>query len=176
MQVFTAYCESHTSELPFHVAACLLRDIFAIGAVGEQAARASIRARMGSADPEDLVLLDDLLGIRDDETPLPDIDPAARRRRLASLLNAAAADRTTPAVYVIEDVHWIDEVSEAMIAEFAAVVPQTCALLLVTYRPEYRGALDRLPSAHRVALSNLDAAESATLATELLVPTTRSQN
>ena len=56
-------------------------------------------------------------------SPLPDIDPDARRRRLTALLNAAAVARTTPALYVIEDVHWIDEVSEAMLAEFVAVVP-----------------------------------------------------
>ena len=46
----------------------------------------------------------------------------ARRRRLAALLNAAALTRTAPALYVIEDVHWIDEVSESMLAEFLTVV------------------------------------------------------
>ena len=33
--------------------------------------------------------------------------------------------------------------------------------MLVTYRPEYRGALDRLPSSHRIALAPLDDSESA---------------
>ena len=46
-----------------------------------------------------------------------------------------------PAVYVIEDAHWIDEVSESMLADFLTVIPQTPSLVLVTYRPEYRGAL-----------------------------------
>ena len=50
-----------------------------------------------------------------------------------------------PAVYVIEDAHWIDEVSESMLAEFLTVIPQTPSLVLVTYRPEYRGALSRVP-------------------------------
>ena len=49
-------------------------------------------------------------------------------------------------VYVIEDVHWIDEVSEAMLAEFVTVVPQSRSLVLITYRPEYRGALSRTPA------------------------------
>ena len=48
----------------------------------------------------------------------------------------------TPAVYVIEDAHWIDEVSESMLAEFLTVIPQTPSLVLVTYRPEYRGRAD----------------------------------
>ena len=38
----------------------------------------------------------------------PQIDPDARRRRLAAMVKAAALARTTPVVYVIEDAHWID--------------------------------------------------------------------
>ena len=45
-------------------------------------------------------------------------------------------------VYVIEDAHWIDEVSESMLADFFSVIPQTSSLVLVTYRPEYRGFLE----------------------------------
>jgi adenylate cyclase len=167
-EVFTTHCESHTSGIPFHATAGLLRDIFSIDGVADDVARANVRARLGSADAEDLTLLDDLLGIRDGDIPLPAIDPDARGRRLTALLNAAAVARSTPAVFVIEDVHWIDEVSEAMIAQFAAVVPQTRSLMLVTYRPEYHGALDTLPSSHRVALAPLDDSESTALAAELL--------
>jgi class 3 adenylate cyclase len=96
--VEVAHCESHAREIPFHVAAGLLRDIFAINGLEDGAARANIRARMQTADSEDLILLDDLLGIRDGDIPLPAIDPDARGRRLAALLNAAAVARTTPAV------------------------------------------------------------------------------
>ena len=168
VEVFTASCESHTSELPFYVVTRLLRAIFAADGMEPAEVRANIRARMPDADPEDLVLLDDLLGIRRRRNRLPVIDPDARRRRLTVLLNTAAAARTSPAVYVIEDVHWIDEVSEAMLAEVAAVVPQTRSLMLITYRPEYRGLLDRLPGSHRIALAPLDDSESSALATELL--------
>ena len=52
-----------------------------------------------------------------------------------------------PAVYVVEDAHWIDEVSESMLADFFTVIPQTPSLVLVTYRPEYRGALTRVHGA-----------------------------
>ena len=73
---------------------------------------------------------------------LPKIDPDARRRRLTALVNAASLARETPAVYVVEDAHWIDEVSESMLADFLTVIPQTPSLVLVTYRPEYRGRID----------------------------------
>ena len=96
------------------------------------------------ADPEDLALFDDLLGIADPDVELPKIDPDARRRRLTALVNAASLARhTSTGVYVIEDAHWIDEVgqSESMLAAFLMVIPQTPSLVLVTYRPEYEGAL-----------------------------------
>ena len=112
-----------------------------------QAARAQIRVQVPDAEPEDLLLFDDLLGIADPDMELPKIDPDARRRRLTALVNAASFARETPAVYVIEDAHWIDEVSESMLAEFLTVIPQTPSLVLVTYRPEYRGCVD--PGARR---------------------------
>lgn len=165
--VFTTRCESHAKEIPFQAAAGLLRDIYAIIGLDAASARAAVHGRMPAADPEDLLLLDDLLGIHDGAIALPAVEPDARSRRLAALLNAAAVDRSTPAVYVVEDAHWIDSVSEKMIAQFAAVVPQAHAMLLVTYRPEYVGVLSHLPGAHRIALAPLDDSESAQLATEL---------
>ena len=63
-------------------------------------------------------------------------------------MNAATLARETPAVYVVEDAHWIDEVSESMLADFFTVIPQTPSLVLVTYRPEYQGALTRVAGAH----------------------------
>ena len=125
---------------------------------------------VADADPEDLVLFDDLLGIADPNTPLPAIDPDARRRRLTALVNAASLARESPAVYVVEDAHWIDEVSESMLAEFFTVIPQTPSLVLVTYRPEYRGALTLVAGAQTIALAPLSDSETAALVTELLGP------
>ena len=59
-------------------------------------------------------------------------------------------------MYVIEDVHWIDEASESLLADFLAVVPQIPALTLITYRPEYRGALSQMPGAQTIALRPLN--------------------
>jgi adenylate cyclase len=44
------------------------------------------------------------------------VAPDARRRRLTTLVNTAALASEDAAVYVIEDVHWIDEASESMLA------------------------------------------------------------
>ena len=141
VEVFTAFCESHTSQVPFYAVARLLRAATGVEGLDAQAARARIRAQLPDADELDLVLFDDLLGIADPDVALPRIDPDARRRRLTALVNAASLARETPAVYVVEDAHWIDEVSESMLADFLTVIPRTPSLVLLTYRPEYRGAL-----------------------------------
>ena len=135
-----------------------------------QAARDRIRARVPDADPEDSVLFDDLLGIADPDVKLPRIDPDARRRRLSALVNAASLAREAPAVYVVEDTHWIDEVSESMLVDFLTVIPQTPSLALVTYRPEYEGALARVHGAQTIALAPLSDPETAALVGELLGP------
>jgi class 3 adenylate cyclase len=168
VQVFTAFCESHTSQVPFHAVARLLRAAFGVQGLDAQTARDQVRDRVPDADPEDLLLFDDLLGIADPDTPLPAIDPDARRRRLTALVNTASLARTTPAVYVVEDAHWIDEVSESMLADFLTVVARTPSLMLLTYRPEYRGPLTQLAGAQTVALAPLSDSESAELITELL--------
>jgi len=168
VDVFTTYCESHTSDIPFHVATRLIRDVFSIGDLEPDAARARVRVDLPEADPEDLLLLDDLLGVADPDVSLPVVHPAARTRRLTSLLNAAAVARTSPAVFVIEDAHWIDQISEGMFAEFAPAVPLTRVLLFITYRPEYHGQLDRLPNSHRISLSSLQDSASTALVSELL--------
>ena len=101
---------------------------------------------------------------------LPNISADARRRRLTALINSAQLARKEPAVFVVEDAHWIDEVSESMIADFLAVIPQTTSLVLITYRPEYHGALAHVAGAQTIALTPLTDAETSTLVAELLGP------
>jgi class 3 adenylate cyclase len=170
VEVFTTFCESHTSQVPFQAVARLLRAATGVEGLGARAARDQLRDRISDADPEDLVLFDDLLGIAEPDVELPKIDPDARRRRLTALVNAASLARETPAVYVVEDAHWIDEVSESLLADFLTVIPQTPSLVLATYRPEYRGALSRVAGDHTIALAPLSNAETAALVSGLLGP------
>jgi class 3 adenylate cyclase len=169
VEVFTAFCESHMCQVAFHAIARLLRAAFGVECLDGQAARARVRSGIAeAADPEDLVLLDDLLGIADPDVPLPAIDPDARRRRLTALVEAGALARENPAVYIVEDTHWIDEVSESMLADFLSVIPQTRSLVMVTYRLEYRGALTQVAGAQTIALAPLRDSETAALVSGLL--------
>jgi adenylate cyclase len=98
---------------------------------------------------------------------LPDIAPDARRR-VTALVNAVSLARQTPGVYVVEDAHWIDDVSESMLADFLAVIPHTPALVLITYRPEYHGALSRVSGAQTIALRPLTDAQTPAMTAQLL--------
>jgi adenylate cyclase len=155
VDVFSTACEPHASDIPFNVVADLLRTAFGVVGLDDDTARLRLRELMPDADEEDLLLLDDLLGVADPAVALPKIDPDARRRRLTAVVNSATWARSSPAVVVIEDVHWIDEVSESMMSDFATVIPRTRSLVLITYRPEYRGALMRTPGAQTIALAPL---------------------
>lgn len=168
VEVFTSFCESHATDVPFRVVARLLRAATGVEGVEAEAARAQVHAQVRDADPEDLALFDDLLGIADPEFFLPKIDADARRRRLTAMVNGASLARRAPALYIVEDVHWIDAVSESMLADFLQVIPQTRSLVLVSYRPEYRGTLRRVAGAESIALTPLSDAETATLVGELL--------
>ncbi|HUO40318.1 MAG TPA: cyclase, partial [Mycobacterium sp.] len=170
VEVFPTFCESHTTDLPFRVVARLLRMATGIEGLDAQTARTQVRAQVRDADPEDLALFDDLLGIADPEFSLPRIDPDARRRRLTALVNAASLARNASALYVIEDAHWIDHVSESMLADFLTVIPQTASLALITYRPEYSGCLSRVSGAQSIALAPLSNTESIALVSDLLGP------
>jgi adenylate cyclase len=171
VSVFTTFCESHTSQVPFHAVTPLLRAATGVEGLEAAAARALIRTQVFSdADPEDVAMFEDLLGVGDSDATLRRIDPDARRRRLTALVNTATLANSTPAVYVIEDAHWIDEPSESMLADFLTVVPQAPLLTLITYRPEYRGSLAQVPGAQTLALAPLSNPETAALVSELLGP------
>ncbi len=168
VEVFWTFCESHTRDLPFHAVTRLLRVGTGVADLDGAAARTKLRTQIPGADPQDLLLLDDFLGIADPEVPVPQIDADARRRRLTALINTTSLARTQPALHIIEDAHWIDAVSESMLADFLAVIGQTRLMVLITSRPEYDGALLRAHGAQTITLAPLGDSDIARLLGELM--------
>ena len=165
-EVFVTYCESHTRDVPLHVISRLLRAIFGIVGLAAEEARVRVRSQVPEAGAEDLLLLDDLLGICGG--PCPEVNPDARRRRLVELIKTVSLARPAPAIYLVEDAQWIDGVSEKLLADFAAAVPRMRATLLVEHRPQYSGTLSRIPGAHRFRLAPLSDSHIAELIKGLL--------
>lgn len=170
VRVCWTFCESHASDVPFGVVTQLLRARLRVTDLDGETARARVREQLPRADPAGLLLLDDLLGIADSEAPPPVLDADTRRRRLTAVINAASLARSEPLVFIVEDAQWVDVVSESMLTDFLSVIPQTPSVVLITSRPEYRGALTRLPDAQTLTLAPLSDSDTAALIGELLGP------
>lgn len=69
--VWGLFCESHARDIPFHAVSRLLRATTDVRDLDDQTARAKVRRHHPNADPQDLLLLDDLLGIADPKVPPP---------------------------------------------------------------------------------------------------------
>ena len=168
VDVVVTYCESHANGLPFHAGARLLREVFGVSGLEPDLARGRIRTAFADADPDDVKLFEDLLGIREPGVDVPEVGPDARRRRLRTLINASLSARSAATMYVIEDVHWIDELSDAMLDDFISAVSQTPSVVVLTYRPEYRGALSQVPGHTTISLAGLADSHMSALVTEAL--------
>ena len=168
VDVFWTFCESHTANIPFGVVTRLLRTATRVAGLDGAAARSHIREQLRDADPQDLLLLDDLLGIRDPDIAPPVVDPDVRRRRLTALITAALLARTAPVLYVIEDAQWIDAFSESLLADFLSVIGQAPAMVVVTARPEYHGELRQMSGVNTITLAPLSDSETTALLREML--------
>jgi class 3 adenylate cyclase len=168
IDVFTTFCESHAADVPYGAVARFLQAVWRVSGLDDESARARMRNVFAHADPEDMLFLDDLLGIADPDVPLPKISPHARRRRLTKLVTAARLACDQPTLILVEDAHWIDGASESMVADFLAMTPRNRWLVLITYRPEYHGPLRHVAAAKTISLAPLSETETATLVGGLL--------
>ncbi|KAA0096740.1 cyclase [Mycolicibacterium sp. P1-18] len=168
VQVFRARCESIAKDVPFHVVAQLLRAVLKVGGSESDSDTERLGMQLPDVSPEDLLLLGDLLGVNEPGVVIPTLHPDARRRRLTALIRGAWTTQRSPAVYVVENAQWIDEVSESMLADFTAVISRTDSMALITHRPEYGGALSRLAEGRTITLAPLSRPETSELIAEQL--------
>ncbi len=169
VEVFEAQAQSHGAALPYMPVLQMLRALFGLSeGEDEQAARQKIAGRTLLMDPdfgESLPLLFDFLGVPDPARPLPAMRPEARQRALADLLCRLAnpPGRTKTPLLVIEDLHWIDPASQAMLAQLVAAAPGSKTLVLVNFRPEYAPPWTGAPGYVELAPRPLTGADTAVL-------------
>ncbi len=168
--VVVARCEAHTSTLAFRALSRLLRAMFEVQGLGAGEAReqtgTQCRGLLG-AGSDDAQILFEAMGIADAAAPQLQLGADARRRRLIEILALAVRARSTPTVFALEDVHWIDEQSDGVLADFAATLGGTASMFVMTYRPEFRGVLHRR-SNETIALQPLTESMSVRLVGHLL--------
>ena len=97
------------------------------------------------------------------ELPIPDtdltrsLDAKVRKTSLESLVAQCVGARCEdePVVLVVEDAHWLDDLSRDLLEVVSRTLTGLRAVLLVSYRPEQGGAARRLPLQLELELSEL---------------------
>ena len=137
---------SYGKATPFLPLADLLRSYFKIDRRDDvRAIRVKVTGGLLTLDealkdavPVVLWLLDAL----PDDHPLLQLEPAERRRRtLADVKRILLRENQLhPLLLVFEDLHWIDNETQAFLDSLVESLPAARILLAVNYRPEYRHA------------------------------------
>ncbi|MGB7870356.1 MAG: adenylate/guanylate cyclase domain-containing protein, partial [Mycobacterium sp.] len=145
-QVVLARCEAHTTTVAFRALSRLLRAMFGVDGVSDVDARVHALAQCGGAltsGSADAQILFEVMGIADPDAPPLQVSVDGRRRRLVEVMSQAVLSRAARILFVLEDAHWIDAPSDEVLADFTGALKATSSLLVTTYRPEFRGALQQ---------------------------------
>jgi len=144
------------------------------GEVGGAAVRDRVTTAVAAIDPSaEPAVIDPLVamvGGQPDSPAWVALDPPRRRRRIrdaARTVIAGSARRATQ-VIVVEDLHWIDEDTQAVLNDIADAARDAAIHLVVTYRPEYTDAWIGRPDHDQVHLDQLRGAAAVQLVTALL--------
>src|SRR5262245_14358535 len=165
---------AHGKQIPLLPMLELFRAFFGIiGRDPERVAREKIAGRLVLLDAtlrEEFPLVFDLLGVSDPEHPTPPMDPEALQRRLFAVARriVQADGQRELGVTVIEDLHWVDAASEAFLEQIVEANATTRGLVLVNFRPEYRGRWMQRSYYQQVALVPLGAEAIRDLLHDLL--------
>jgi len=149
--VYESYCPTHGGTVPFLPILELFRSYLGVSDQDSPAeSRRNIAGTLLLLDESfrsQLSLLFDFLGIPDPAQPAPPMEAEARRRRLfefAQQLLRVRSERE-PTVTLVDDLHWIDPGSDAMLAQLVEAFSETRSLLLVNFRPEYQASWMKEP-------------------------------
>ncbi|HEV2859060.1 MAG TPA: adenylate/guanylate cyclase domain-containing protein [Solirubrobacterales bacterium] len=173
LEVFEAQAQAHGKSIPFMPILQMLRSFFGIGdGETEQLAREKIAGRallLDAAFAEDLPLIFDFLGVPDPDRPVAHMNPEARQRALGEVLCRLVSNprRRKTLVLVFEDLHWLDEGSQAMLQRLVEGIEGTNTLVLVNFRPEHEPAWTGSPVYETIELQPLAREDTSELLRDL---------
>ncbi len=143
-KVLQAHSMSHGKATAWLPVIELLHAYFGItDGDGAAARRQKIGASLAALDPAlnySTPYLLGLLGVVQGPDPLQMMDPLIKRQRTLEGIRQIilAESLRQPVVMIFEDLHWIDEQTQALLDLLAGSIGSARVLLLVTSRPEYR--------------------------------------
>jgi class 3 adenylate cyclase/tetratricopeptide (TPR) repeat protein len=141
--VLEAFSVSHGKASAYFPVIDLLHSYFKItGEDHQRARRAKITGNVLTLDralEDTLPYLFALLGVPEENNPLEGMDGQIRRRRTLDAIKRLVLRESLnqPLMVVFEDLHWIDEETQALLNLLADSIGTAKILLLVNYRPEY---------------------------------------
>jgi class 3 adenylate cyclase/tetratricopeptide (TPR) repeat protein len=143
-KVLEAYSVSHGKASAWLPVLALLHDYFGIQEANDPATRREkLRAALAILDPalaDTQPYLFALLAIAESPDPLAQMDAQVKRRRIMEALKRIVLRESLkqPLAIIFEDLHWIDDQTQALLDLLADGIANARILLLVNYRPEYR--------------------------------------
>ena len=172
--VLEAYSISHGKASAYLPVTEMLRDYFRI--VPEDDLRQRREKVAGKIVILDRALEDTLpyiyalLGIAEAGGSLAQIDAEIRRRRTCEAVKRVLLRESLnqPLIIIFEDLHWIDNDTQALLDMLADSVASARMLLLVNYRPEYRHDWGRRTYYTQLRLDPLGRASADEMLNELL--------
>ena len=141
--VLEAFSVPHGKASSYLPVIDLLHSYFKIASQEDQRTRREkIAGRIAILDrtlEEAIPYLYSLLGIAEESDPLAQIDPQTRRRGTLDAIKRILLRESInqPLMMIFEDLHWIDEATQAFLNLLADSIGTAKILLLVNYRPEY---------------------------------------
>jgi DNA-binding winged helix-turn-helix (wHTH) protein/predicted ATPase len=162
-------CLAHQTSTPYFPIMGLLRQLCGIldsDGAGVVAAKVDAALRSATiANPDARPLLLELLDVPEEAQLLAELGPEARRARTFSYLTQLIVSRASGRLcaLTIEDLHWIDATSEALLAQLITRAEAFRLLILLTCRPGYQPPWATNSAVTQIALRRLSEAESADL-------------
>ncbi len=113
-----------------------------------------------------------LLDVPVDDPAWQRLDPPQRRQRTLEAVTGLLLreSRVQPLLLLVEDLHWIDAETEAVLESLVPALAGAGVLLLLNYRPEYEPPWARAPHVRALRIDPLPAASAEDLLTALLGP------
>jgi class 3 adenylate cyclase/ribosomal protein L40E len=143
-KLLEAYSVSHGKASAWLPVLELVRDYFGIADSDDAALRREkMRDALNALDAaltDTLPYLFGLLGIVEGVDPLAQMDPRIKRQRTLDAIKRIVVRESLkqPLILIFEDLHWIDEQTQALLDLLVDSIGNARLLLLVNYRPEYR--------------------------------------
>jgi adenylate cyclase len=166
-----ATSRSYSAAFPYFLVAQLVGQFLQRtdgDAVAEALRRAGVQADDATMERWSAVL-EDVLGHASDDQQLADLTPAGRQRILVQALTALlrAASAHQPRLVVVDDLHWADPASLAVLEELLDVVPELRVAILALYRSGWSHGWEGKSSYEQLNLRPLRLEEARRLADQI---------